>query len=97
MGIGILDVGQEIAEAHGITNESCQGLEPQDDPLALDRSFPSGFTISKGRKMQKTYPPTCQAKEKARKMQLGVSRRDDLRLDNMTDSWRCVGCRVPVL
>ena len=67
MGIGILDVGQEIAEAHGITNESCQGLEPQDDPLALDRSFPSGFAISKGRKMQKTYPPHLSSEGKGKK------------------------------
>ncbi len=47
MDIRILDVGCEFAEAHGITNESCKGLEPKDDPLALDRGFPAGFTNSK--------------------------------------------------
>jgi hypothetical protein len=65
-------------------NESFQGLEPQDDSLALERSFPAVLSISKGRKMQKTYPPTCQAKQKARKMQMGVRGWDDLRIGKWT-------------
>jgi hypothetical protein len=46
-----------IAEAHGITNGSSQGVESQDDPFVLDRCFPARFTTLKGRKMLSTNPP----------------------------------------
>ncbi len=70
MDIRILDVGLEVSEAHGITNESSQGLEPQDDPLVLDRCFPARFTTQKDEKCRVPTLPTCQAMEKNTKKDL---------------------------
>ncbi len=46
-----------IAEAHGITNGSSQGMEPQDDPFVLDRCFPDKIYHPK-RTKNATYQPS---------------------------------------
>ena len=64
--------------SHEMMIGTSQGLEPWDDP-------------KKAEKCRRPTLPTCQAKEKARKMRLGVSGRDDLRLDDRTDPWSLCG------
>ena len=81
MDIGILDVGWELAEAYGITNGSSQGLEPLDDPLAFDRNFPAGFTISIRPKNAEDLPsPLFKRRKRQEKCNWGL-------VEGMTLDW----------
>jgi hypothetical protein len=92
MDIRILEVELEVAEAYGITNGSSQGMEPQDDPLVLDRCFPARLTSLKGRKMPSTYPPHLSSDGKR------GTKYDSLRLASLGAVARLKKlCRVPVL